>query len=140
MSPPAPSPLSALSIFGDRCDVMADPRHRLRPARRQLCPGSASDFALIAHAAEPSWPGVPFLHFFDGFRTSHEVNGHRSRSPTTHLRALIDPDHIAAHRARALSPDRPVLRGTAQNPGRLLPVPRGGNPYYQARPAASCRT
>src|SRR5438128_6849715 len=74
----------------------------------------AQDFALIAQAATLE-ARVPFLHFFDGFRTSHEVMKVEQLTPAD-LRAMIDADLVRAHRARALSPDRPVLRGTSQNP------------------------
>ena len=81
----------------------------------------AQDFALISQAATLE-ARVPFLHFFDGFRTSHEVQKIELLT-NDDLRAMIDDELVAAHRARALSPDRPVLRGTAQNP----------DVYFQAR-------
>ncbi len=74
----------------------------------------AMDSALIAHSATLK-ARVPFLHFFDGFRTSHEVMK-IERLGDDDIRAMIDDDLVRAHRARALSPDHPVMRGTAQNP------------------------
>ena len=114
----------ALSIFGDHSDVMA-----CRPTGfAMLCSGSvqeAQDFAAIAHAATLA-SRVPFLHFFDGFRTSHEI-AKIEALPDEVLRGLIDPEGIALHRSRALTPDRPVLRGTAQNP----------DTFFQAREASN---
>jgi pyruvate-ferredoxin/flavodoxin oxidoreductase len=114
----------ALSIFGDHSDVMA----ARTTGFAMLASGSvqeAADFAAVAHAATLA-SRVPFLHFFDGFRTSHEIN---TIEPITDddLRALIDDDWIAEQRRRALDPDRPVLRGTAQNP----------DVFFQAREAAN---
>src|SRR5690242_20234825 len=103
----------ALSIFGDHSDVMA-----VRSTGFALLAANsvqeAHDFALIAHAATLE-SRIPFLHFFDGFRTSHELNNLSPLSDDD-LRALIDDRVIRRHRERALNPDRPVLRGTAQNP------------------------
>ncbi len=103
----------ALSIFGDHSDVMA-----VRSTGfAMLCSASIQevmDFALIAQAATLE-SRVPFLHFFDGFRTSHEVNKIEQLTADD-MRALIDDELVRQHRARALSPDRPVLRGSAQNP------------------------
>src|SRR5215468_9296141 len=101
----------ALSIFGDHSDVMAC----RQTGFAMLCGGSvqeAQDLAAIAHAATLR-ARVPFLHFFDGFRTSHEI---AKIAPISdgELAALIDPEALRAHRARALTPDRPVLRGAAQ--------------------------
>ncbi len=119
----------ALSIFGDHSDVMA-----CRPTGfAMLCSGSvqeAQDFACIAHAATLR-ARVPFLHFFDGFRTSHEV----AKIETLHdrvLRGMVDDADVAAHRARALTPDRPVLRGTAQNPDTFFQAREAANPFYDA--------
>src|SRR5713226_1666536 len=103
----------ALSIFGDHSDVMA----ARTTGFAMLASNSvqeASDFALIAQAATLE-SRVPFLHFFDGFRTSHEVNKIIPLLDED-LRAIIDEKFIQQHRERALSPDHPVLRGTAQNP------------------------
>src|SRR6202035_1986056 len=102
-----------LSIFGDHSDVMAT----RATGFAQLASRSvqeAQDLALIAHAATLQ-ARVPFLHFFDGFRTSHETSKIEALDAGA-LRALIDQSHVDAHRARALTPDRPVVRGTAQNP------------------------
>jgi pyruvate-ferredoxin/flavodoxin oxidoreductase len=117
----------ALSIFGDHSDVMA-----VRSTGWGLiCSNSvqeAHDLALVAHAASLS-TRVPFLHFFDGFRTSHEVSKIRSIS-NEQIRALIDEEHVAAHRARALSPDHPVLRGSSQNPDVFFQAREASNLYY----------
>jgi len=102
-----------LSIFGDHSDVMA--ARATGFAMLASCSvQEAMDFALIAQAATLE-ARVPFLHFFDGFRTSHEVAKIEPVAPAA-LRAMISDDLVRAHRARALSPDHPVLRGTAQNP------------------------
>ncbi|MGA7225165.1 MAG: pyruvate:ferredoxin (flavodoxin) oxidoreductase [Candidatus Acidiferrales bacterium] len=121
----------ALSIFGDHSDVMAT----RATGFAMLASNSvqeASDFALIAQAATLE-SRIPFLHFFDGFRTSHEVNKISSLSDED-LRALIDEKYVLAHRERALSPDRPVLRGTAQNPDVFFQAREAGNPFYRACP------
>jgi len=122
----------ALSIFGDHSDVMAT-----RATGFALLAGGsvqeAMDLALIAHAATLE-ARVPFLHFFDGFRTSHEVSKVEALDAGD-LRALIDADHIRAHRARALSPDHPVIRGTAQNPDVYFQGREASNAYYGALPA-----
>ena len=121
----------ALSIFGDHSDVMA----ARSTGFALLCSASvqeSSDFALIAQAATLK-SRIPFLHFFDGFRTSHEVSKVELLSDED-LRALIDEDLILAHRSRALSPDHPVLRGTAQNPDIYFQARETVNPYYAACP------
>src|SRR4051794_16152201 len=103
----------ALSIFGDHSDVMAC----RQTGFAMLCAGSvqeAHDMAAIAHAATLD-ARLPFLHFFDGFRTSHELAKIDIVGDDT-LRGLFDPAAIAAHRARGMTPDRPNLRGTAHNP------------------------
>jgi pyruvate-ferredoxin/flavodoxin oxidoreductase len=110
----------ALSIFGDHSDVMAC----RQTGFAMFCSGSvqeAHDFAAIAHAATLE-SRVPFLHFFDGFRTSHEIAKIEELNDDD-LRRLISEDKVREHRERALTPDRPVLRGTAQNPRRVLPGP-----------------
>ncbi len=121
----------ALSIFGDHSDVMA-----ARPTGfALLCSSSvqeAQDLALVAHAATLR-ARVPFLHFFDGFRTSHELNT-IERLTEEDLRALLDDDLVTAHRSRALSPDHPVLRGSAQNPDVYFQSREASNPYYAAVP------
>ena len=82
----------------------------------------------------PAWnPRIPFLHFFDGFRTSHEVSKVEQLTPAD-LRAMIDEDLVRAHRARALNPDRPMMRGTAQNPDVYFQAREACNPYYLAAP------
>ncbi len=121
----------ALSIFGDHSDVMAT-----RGTGFALIASSsvqeAQDIALIAHSATLQ-ARVPFLHFFDGFRTSHEVNK-IERLTEEDLRAMIDDSWVQAHRARALSPDHPVLRGSAQNPDTYFQGREAVNPYYLACP------
>ncbi len=121
----------ALSIFGDHSDVMAC----RGTGCALLAAGSvqeAHDFALIAQAASLSGR-IPVLHFFDGFRTSHEVAKIVEIERDT-LRAMIDDGQVAAHRARALSPERPVLRGTSQNPDVFFQSRERANPYYDAFP------
>ena len=121
----------ALSIFGDHSDVMAT----RQTGFALLASGSvqeAHDLAAIAQAATLK-SRVPFLHFFDGFRTSHEVTK-IEKLLDEDLRALIDDDLIREHRARGLSPDRPVLRGTAQNPDVFFQGRETVNPYYTACP------
>jgi pyruvate-ferredoxin/flavodoxin oxidoreductase len=121
----------ALSIFGDHSDVMAARATGLA----LLCSASvqeSQDFALIAHAATLE-ARVSFMHFFDGFRTSHEVQKVKLLSDSD-LRSLIHDHLILAHRSRALTPDRPVLRGTAQNPDVYFQGREGANPYYNACP------
>jgi pyruvate-ferredoxin/flavodoxin oxidoreductase len=121
----------ALSIFGDHSDVMA-----VRSSGfALLCSSSvqeAGDLALVAHAASLA-SRVPFIHFFDGFRTSHEIAKVHPLADGD-LRALIDERWVAAHRARGLSPDRPTLRGSAQNPDVFFQAREAANPYYQAVP------
>ena len=121
----------ALSIFGDHSDVMAV----RQTGFAMLCSSDtqeAQDMACIAHAATLA-SRIPFLHFFDGFRTSHEIN---SLLPLgdNELRAMIDPAAIAAHAARALTPDRPSIRGTAHNPDTYFQAREAVNPYYDALP------
>jgi pyruvate-ferredoxin/flavodoxin oxidoreductase len=122
----------ALSIFGDHSDVMAT----RATGWALLCSGSvqeAQDLALIAHVATLEGR-VPFLHFFDGFRTSHEVAKIEPLSPDT-LRAMLDSAAIDRHRARALSPGRPTVRGTAQNPDVYFQAREASNPFYLALPS-----
>ncbi len=121
----------ALSIFGDHSDVMAT----RATGFAMLASNSvqeASDFALIAQAASLE-SRIPFLHFFDGFRTSHELNKIHPLSDDD-LSALIDMNFVRAHRERALSPDRPMLRGTAQNPDVFFQAREAINPFYRACP------
>jgi pyruvate-ferredoxin/flavodoxin oxidoreductase len=121
----------ALSIFGDHSDVMAARTTGLA----LLASGSvqeAHDLALVAHAAALR-SRVPFLHFFDGFRTSHELDKIELLGDDD-LRALVSEEWVLAHRARRLSPDRPVLRGTAQNPDVFFQAREAANPVYAALP------
>jgi pyruvate-ferredoxin/flavodoxin oxidoreductase len=121
----------ALSIFGDHSDVMAT-----RATGFALLASNsvqeAGDFAAIAHAAALE-SRVPVLHFFDGFRTSHEVAKVIAVDDAT-LRGLIDDRLVHAQRARALSPEHPVVRGTAQNPDVFFQAREASNPYYLACP------
>jgi pyruvate-ferredoxin/flavodoxin oxidoreductase len=121
----------ALSIFGDHGDVMA-----ARGTGFALLASNsvqeAMDGALIAHAAALE-ARVPFLHFFDGFRTSHEVSKIEQLTAQD-MRGMIDDDLVRAHRARALSPDHPFIRGTAQNPDVYFQARESVNPYYLACP------
>jgi pyruvate-ferredoxin/flavodoxin oxidoreductase len=121
----------ALSIFGDHQDVMAC----RQTGFALLCANSvqeAHDMAAVAHAATLE-ARIPFLHFFDGFRTSHEVAKIEELSDDD-LRSLIDEGLIYAHRQRALTPDRPVLRGTAQNPDVFFQAREACNGFYDACP------
>jgi len=121
----------ALSIFGDHSDVMM-----CRATGFALLASNsvqeAMDLALIAHAATLE-SRIPFVHFFDGFRTSHEVNKIEMLTEDD-MRALINMDRVFEHRQRALSPDHPVLRGSAQNPDVFFQAREAGNPYYDACP------
>lgn len=121
----------ALSIFGDHQDVMAC----RQTGMAMLCSGSvqeAHDLAVIAHSATLDCR-VPFIHFFDGFRTSHEINRIEMLTDAD-LLSMMDPGHIQAHRDRALSPDRPVVRGTAQNPDAFFQAREACNPWYAVCP------
>jgi len=121
----------ALSIFGDHGDVMA----ARASGWAMLASNSvqeAGDLALIAHAATLE-SRVPFLHFFDGFRTSHEINKIATLSDVV-VRAMIDEAFVEAHRGRALTPDRPMLRGTAQNPDVFFQSREAANLFYAALP------
>jgi pyruvate-ferredoxin/flavodoxin oxidoreductase len=121
----------ALSIFGDHSDVMA----ARSTGWAMLCGTSVQeshDFAVISQAASLA-SRLPFLHFFDGFRTSHEVNRIAIVDDDV-LRAMIDEQSILAHRQRALTPDRPVLRGTAQNPDVFFQAREAANLFYDAAP------
>src|SRR4029453_10077246 len=90
------------------------------------------DFPLVAHAVALA-SRVPFLHFFDGFRTSHEVAKIQALDDDD-LRALVDEADVAAHRERGLTPDRPQLRGSAQNPDVFFQAREASNPFYAAVP------
>ncbi len=121
----------ALSIFGDHSDVMS----ARTTGWAMLASGSvqeAHDLALVAQAATLK-SRVPFLHFFDGFRTSHEVSKIAMLSDDD-IRALIDIEDVLAHRSRRLDPDRPLLRGTAQNPDVFFQAREAANPFYDAVP------
>ena len=122
----------ALSIFGDHSDVMSV----RQTGFAMISSGSvqeAHDFAAIAQAASLK-SRVPFLHFFDGFRTSHEV-AKIFQLTDEELRAFVDDDLVREHRARGLSPEHPVLRGSAQNPDVYFQARETVNPYYTATPA-----
>ena len=123
----------ALSIFGDHSDVMA----ARSTGFTMLCAGGvqeAADLAAVAHATTLE-TRVPVLHFFDGFRTSHELN-------TVHvpdadvLRAMVNDDRISDHRLRGLDPDRPMLRGSAQNPDVFFQAREACTPFHAAVPGA----
>ena len=123
----------ALSIFGDHSDVMA-----VRGTGfAMLASGSvqeAMDLAMVCQAVTLQ-SRVPFVHFFDGFRTSHEISKIEKLDDAV-IRAMIDDDLVAEHRTRALSPDRPVIRGTSQNPDVYFQARETVNPYYEALPDA----
>src|ERR1700675_4134483 len=122
-----------LSIFGDHSDVMA-----VRQTGFALLASAsvqeAHDLALVAQAATLA-TRVPFVHFFDGFRTSHELNTIEMLSDDD-LRALVPAELVRAHRGRALSPERPFIRGTAQNPDVYFQARETVNPFYAAVPGA----
>ncbi len=121
----------ALSIYGDHSDVMAT-----RTTGFALLASNsvqeAQDFALIAHASTLE-ARVPFIHFFDGFRTSSEINKIEQLTDDD-IRSMINDQWVHEHRARALSPDRPVLRGSAQNPDVFFQARETVNPFYAACP------
>jgi pyruvate-ferredoxin/flavodoxin oxidoreductase len=122
----------ALSIFGDHSDVMAT-----RSTGFGLLASNSiqeiMDFALIAQAATLE-ARVPFVHFFDGFRSSHEVMKIEQLTEND-MRAMIDDELVRAHRERRLSPERPLLRGTAQNPDVFFQAREACSPFYKAAPA-----
>jgi pyruvate/2-oxoacid:ferredoxin oxidoreductase alpha subunit len=122
-----------LSIFGDHSDVMA-----VRQTGFALLASAsvqeAHDLALVAQAATLR-SRVPFVHFFDGFRTSHELNTIEVLTDDD-LRALVPEELVRAHRSRALSPERPFIRGTAQNPDVYFQARETVNPFYAAVPGA----
>ncbi len=121
----------ALSIFGDHSDVYA-----ARPTGFAILAGGsvqeARDMAALAFMTSLE-SRVPFLHFFDGFRTSHEINVIEALTDTD-LRALVDEGHVAAAKMRALSPDHPSLRGSAQNPDVFFQAREAASPFYAAVP------
>jgi pyruvate-ferredoxin/flavodoxin oxidoreductase len=121
----------ALSIFGDHSDVM----HARTTGWAMLAAGSvqeAHDFALVAHAATLR-ARVPFLHFFDGFRTSHEINKIAVLEEDD-IRAVVRDDDVLAFRGRGMTPDAPVVRGTAQNPDVFFQAREASNPFHLAVP------
>ncbi len=121
----------ALSIFGDQSDVM----HARSTGWAMLAAGSvqeAHDFALVAHAATLR-SRVPFMHFFDGFRTSHEINKIATLEEDD-LRAVVGDEDVLAFRRRGLTPEAPVVRGTAQNPDVFFQAREASNPFYLAAP------
>ena len=120
-----------LSIFGDHSDVMAA-RATGFAMLSSASVQEAMDFALISQAATLE-SRIPFVHFFDGFRTSHEVSKVELLTEDD-LRAMIDLDLVYAHRLRGLSPDHPVIRGTAQNPDVYFQARETVNPFYAACP------
>ena len=121
----------AMSIFGDHSDVMCC----RNTGFAMLCTGSVQevmDLAAMAHLA--SLKGrTPFMHFFDGFRTSHEI-ATVEQIDSERLRALLDSDALAAFRARALNPEHPLMRSTVQNPDTFFQNREACNPYYDALP------
>ena len=121
----------ALSIFGDHSDVMAT-RSTGFALLSSASVQEAQDLALIAHASALE-SRVPFLHFFDGFRTSHELAKIAALDSDT-IRAMINDRLVGAHRDRALSPDHPVLRGSAQNPDVFFQNREAANTYYDWAP------
>jgi len=122
----------ALSIFGDHSDVMAA-RATGFAMLASNCPQEVQDMALISHAATLV-SRIPILHFFDGFRTSHEVSKIEAIDEAV-VRAMLNEDMIHAHRQRGLSPTHPVLRGSSQNPDVYFQARESVNSYYQAMPA-----
>ena len=121
----------ALSIFGDHSDVM----HARTTGWAMLAAGSvqeAQDFALVAHAATLR-ARVPFLHFFDGFRTSHQIDK-IALLDDDDIRALVHDDDVVAFRQRGMTPDAPVVRGTAQNPDAFFQAREASNPFHLAVP------
>jgi pyruvate-ferredoxin/flavodoxin oxidoreductase len=121
----------ALSIFGDHQDVMAV-RQTGWAMLASNCVQEVMDFALIAQEATLE-SRVPFVHFFDGFRTSHEVAKIEALSEPE-IRSMIRDELVRQHRERALSPDRPFIRGTAQNPDVYFQAREASNPYYLSLP------
>ena len=121
----------ALSIFGDHSDVMAC----RSTGWAMLVSGSvqeAQDMAMVAHASTME-ARVPFLHFYDGFRISHEINS-IDQMTDEEIASMIDPALVKEVRERSLNPDRPVIRGTAQNPDVFFQAREACNPYYNAVP------
>ncbi len=126
----------ALSIFGDHSDVMAA-RATGFAMLASASVQEAMDLALIAHAVTLA-ARIPVVHFFDGFGTYHEQNTVQAIPPEV-VRSLLDEEQVRAHRRRALSPDHPVVRGTAQNPDVYFQARETVNPYYAAMPDLAAR-
>ena len=126
----------ALSIFGDHSDVMST-RGSGFALLSSASVQEAMDFALIAQAATLE-ARIPFMHFFDGFRTSHEI-AKVELLDEKDMRSMIDLDLVLAHRRRALSPDHPVLRGATQNPDVYFQARESVNPFYAACPEITQR-
>jgi len=122
----------ALSIFGDHSDVMGCRQTGFAMLSSDSVQ-QAHDFALIAQSATLR-SRVPFMHYFDGFRTSHEVAKIEILNDDD-LRSMVTDELVATHRHRALSPDKPVIRGTAQNPDVFFQAREACNPYFNAAPA-----
>ncbi len=123
----------ALSIFGDHSDVMA----ARSTGFAMLCASSvqeAHDFAAVSHAASLR-TRVPFLHFFDGFRTSHEINRIQLLDDDV-LAKLVRPDDVTAHKLRRLRPSAPVVRGTAQNPDVFFQAREAATPFHESVPGS----
>ena len=121
----------ALSIFGDQSDVMAC----RQTGMAMLCSGSpqeAQDMALLGQSTSLT-ARVPFIHFFDGFRTSHQIDRLAELSDDD-LREMLRPELVAGHRERALTPDDPILRGSSQNPDTFFQAQEARNPFYAACP------
>jgi pyruvate-ferredoxin/flavodoxin oxidoreductase len=127
----------ALSIFGDHSDVMST----RSTGWAMLAANSVQevmDFALIAQSSTLQ-ARVPFIHFFDGFRTSHEVMKIEQLNDED-IRGMIDDEWVIAHRNRGMNPNHPVLRGTAQNPDVYFQGRETVNPYYEATPGIVQKT
>src|SRR6202521_3300260 len=120
-----------LSIFGDHADVMAV-RQTGFALLASSCVQEAHDLALVAQAATLA-TRVPFVHFFDGFRTSHELNTIELLSDDD-VRAMVPEELVRAHRSRGLTPERPFIRGTAQNPDVYFQARETVNPFYARVP------
>ena len=123
---------NGLSIFGDHSDVMA----ARQTGWGMLCSQNVQecqDFALVSTQAAMK-TRIPFMHFFDGFRTSHEIQKVEQMTYED-IAAVVDEDLVIAHRERGLTPDRPMMRGTAQNPDVYFTAREAVNKYYTAVPA-----
>jgi len=123
--------VQSLSIFGDHSDVMAC-RQTGFAMLASGSPQEAHDLACVAHSATLE-SRVPFLHFFDGFRTSHEVSKIEELTDAD-LSSMVNEEAISEHRGRALTPDHPVLRGSAQNPDTYFQTRESANHFYMATP------